>query len=484
MTTQRLHLDGVDATKPIRSGPILVYGFGTAVAMWCAWLLTHIPGVDLSPPIVGGVLLAVLAAGMVFAGWSLARGGAPRLGWIVGAGAGTLAAAINLLVLASYLVEQARPGTKPAEGFEGLTPAAAIYIPGFLLAGAVIGALGGLIGSVVGKSPPPPDGNYAGHGRWLARLSLVSTVAALPLIILGGFVTSTASGMAVPGWPDSYGANMFLFPVSLMSHPRVFLEHSHRLFGAMVGLSVLALMIYTLRVEKRRWVRGWMIVLFVAVCVQGVLGGLRVVQNSTALATVHGILAQLFFAALAAGTTYLTLGYRTLKASPPVTSLPPDEVRHPRKRRIVVVALFHLLIVQLIMGAWYRHTGQNHPLYTHVALAVVIVILGFIGGMMLRWTRDLPDPAARLSRRLGTGLLGCILLQFGLGWLVLGLVFTGTVKEAAPLAHEMDSKPPPPRSQVLAATVHQANGALIIAFAAAGTVLARGASRRKPVEQP
>ena len=63
------------------------------------------------------------------------------------------------------------------------------------------------------------------------------------VLLIGGLVTSTESGMAVPDWPGTFGANMFLYPIGLMAHPRIFLEHSHRLFGAMAGLvSILALL--------------------------------------------------------------------------------------------------------------------------------------------------------------------------------------------------------------------------------------------------
>lgn len=467
------------SATPIRSGPIVVYGFCSVVAMWCVWLLTHVPGVELAPVAVGSALLGTLVVVTFFAGWSVARGGAPQIGWQVGGGAGLLASAVNLLILASYLVEQARPGTKPQEGFSGLSPSALLYIPGFLAAGFAVGAIAGAMGAALGRKPAPQDGRYAGHDHWLSRLSLVTLVSILPLIALGGFVTSTASGMAVPGWPDSYGANMFLFPISLMSHPRIFLEHSHRLFGAMVGLNVVVLMVYTLRVDSRRWVRGWVVAMFIAVCAQGLLGGLRVVQNSPGLAMLHGILAQLFFAMSAGFAMYLTASYRLLKASPAPTGLSKDEARTARRRRIMSTALLHILMVQLVMGAWFRHFGQIHPLYTHMALAVVIVFIGVIGGLMLRSVADLPHPAGVLSRRLGGGLLACLVLQFVLGWGAFAVVMQGPDKRAAPLSHELDATPPPAPIQTIIATAHQANGALLIGMAAASTVLGRAAARRK-----
>ncbi|MCC6426702.1 MAG: COX15/CtaA family protein [Phycisphaerales bacterium] len=466
---------------PLRALPAIVYGFATVVAMWCVWLLTHIPGLNISPAITGGSLLATLLLGTLIAGWSIARGGAAHIGWQVGASAGLLCSLINLLVLGSYIAEQAKPGSKPAEGFTGLSPSALLYIPGFLLAGAVIGAIGGAIGAAIGRSPPPPDGRYAGSRHWLARLSIVTLLAVLPLILLGGMVTSTASGMAVPGWPDSYGANMFLFPISLMSHPRIFLEHSHRLFGAMVGLTVLTLMVCTIRTEARRWVRGWVIAMFIAVCLQGLLGGLRVRENSPILAMTHGILAQLFFAMCAAGAMYLQPAYTAI---PPVSYSTDDhQLNVARKRRIITTALLHTLFIQLAMGAWFRHYGKLHPLYAHIAISLAVVILAVIAGMLLRTADDLPEKPRAISRRFGKEIIGCVMLQFLLGWGTFAYVLKdkASTPPVIPTSDQLQHAPPIPLAQTLLATAHHANGAVLLGLAAASAVLARAASpRRRP----
>src|SRR5262245_29371255 len=49
---------------------------------------------------------------------------------------------------------------------------------------------------------------------WLHRFAVLTAVATLMLIIIGGLVTSHGVGMAVPDWPNTYGYNMFLFPFS------------------------------------------------------------------------------------------------------------------------------------------------------------------------------------------------------------------------------------------------------------------------------
>ena len=49
---------------------------------------------------------------------------------------------------------------------------------------------------------------------WLHRLAVLTAVTTFILICMGGLVTSTDSGMAVPDWPTTFGYNMFLYPLS------------------------------------------------------------------------------------------------------------------------------------------------------------------------------------------------------------------------------------------------------------------------------
>ena len=49
---------------------------------------------------------------------------------------------------------------------------------------------------------------------WLHRLAVLTAVTTFILICMGGLVTSTDSGMAVPDWPTTFGYNMFVYPLS------------------------------------------------------------------------------------------------------------------------------------------------------------------------------------------------------------------------------------------------------------------------------
>ena len=49
---------------------------------------------------------------------------------------------------------------------------------------------------------------------WLCRFAVLTAVVTFLLIGLGGLVTSHGAGMSVPDWPNTYGYNMFAFPIS------------------------------------------------------------------------------------------------------------------------------------------------------------------------------------------------------------------------------------------------------------------------------
>lgn len=129
---------------------------------------------------------------------------------------------------------------------------------------------------------------------WLWRFSLLVAGATLALLCVGGLVTSHGVGMAVPDWPNTYGYNMFLFPISQWVGGILY-EHSHRLVASAVGFLTILLAFWLQKSDPRPWVRklGW--IALAAVIIQGVLGGLRVVWMKDEIGILHATLAQLFF---------------------------------------------------------------------------------------------------------------------------------------------------------------------------------------------
>ncbi len=232
----------------------------------------------------------------------------------------------------------------------------------------------------------------------LSTFALVTAVATLGLLAAGGLVTSHGAGMAVPDWPNTYGYNMFFFPFSQWVGG-IFYEHTHRLLGSLVGLLTSVLALWLHGTKARPWMRGlglvalaaglatlagrpgrwsdalvlgltglalagasfvwprcdpspkWLrrlgLAAFVAVVVQGVLGGLRVVLFKDEIGLFHATLAQLFFTLVCALALFTSRGWRSASGGSP----------RPEARGLswLVAGATGLILAQLVVGACMRH---------------------------------------------------------------------------------------------------------------------------------
>ena len=79
----------------------------------------------------------------------------------------------------------------------------------------------------------------------IRRLAAAAAFLTIVLIVAGGVVTNTDSGLACPDWPTCFGS---VVPKMVGN---VAVEHTHRLIAAAVGLLTVALVILTLRRAKQ-----------------------------------------------------------------------------------------------------------------------------------------------------------------------------------------------------------------------------------------
>jgi cytochrome c oxidase assembly protein subunit 15 len=263
------------------------------------------------------------------------------------------------------------------------------------------------------------------------------------------------AGLAVPDWPNSYGHNMLLYPLTEMVSPDndgVFFEHAHRLTGMFVGLTSLIMVVCAWRWKTSPTVRVLVTIVFFFVCIQGVLGGLRVTGHLTLsqdreslspnlwIGIVHGVVGQLIFAGVAWIASMMSPAWKTIK-----------KVCSAADRKWAT-ALVHSMGIQLILGAVYRHmvSDENlapratHVLYTHITMAIVVLVLAVIVGIRSRARGSAP------LLRLGTLLLilVCVQLLLGGGALIVLILSDGVNI---------------PLYELLMTTAHQANGALLLA---------------------
>jgi cytochrome c oxidase assembly protein subunit 15 len=238
------------------------------------------------------------------------------------------------------------------------------------------------------------------HNSALHRFAILTAVATLLLVGMGGLVTSHRAGLAVPDWPTSYGYNMFALPFQFWSGGALY-EHTHRLWASAVGFMTAALAVWfygrgarplvrwtglvmllaglliLLLTPQRRddalmcgvvglvalgaaalgwpgcdkypaWLRRLGVIAFVAVVVQGVLGGLRVTELMDELGVFHATLAQLFFVLICALVLFTSRWWHE-------PSVDESHATVPRGLRWSVVAVTLVILLQLILGAAMRH---------------------------------------------------------------------------------------------------------------------------------
>src|SRR5437870_3901660 len=216
---------------------------------------------------------------------------------------------------------------------------------------------------------------------WLSRYAKFVSASTILLIVAGGLVTSTGSGLSVPDWPTSYGWSMYTFPLRNMVGGILY-EHGHRLIASSVGFLTIVLAFWLWRAEPRRWVRALGFSALGAVILQGVLGGITVLFFlPTAISTAHAGLAQIFFC--------LTVAI-ALVTSPGWSARPRQEWVDDRMLRRVATATTVIVYTQILIGATMRHSDAG--------LAISDFPLVFGGLIPPQWT---PQIAIHYAHRVG-----------------------------------------------------------------------------------
>jgi len=406
-------------------GSALALGFATAVTMWAIAYVGRLPVVTAPSAVIA---IAMLAA-VVGWGWFAARRTAR---WCAGAAGGAVAGVINLLILGSLV---AGPDGAPRWAMLWWLPASVV----------AMAALAGAAAALAAAAGAP-----AASTDWTAMLTKVAVVASFLLVVAGGLVTSNEAGLAVVDWPNTFGSNMFLYPLSRMTGG-IFYEHAHRLFGTLVGLATLAVAVRLWRTDARSSVRAVAALAVVLVVVQGLLGGLRVTGRLTlstaaedmapsiGLAVLHGVLGQVFLALMVALSAATSRRWRSEPAAEPAVSAAGD--------RTLQAALICALLVQLVLGAIQRHLAQG--LLIHITLAAIVAVVAIVVGARAWGLYNGCWPV----QRLGQLLMSLVGVQ-----VALGIAALAVTQGRAVVGH-------PTTLEVTLATAHQAAGAGLLALA-------------------
>ena len=255
--------------------------------------------------------------------------------------------------------------------------------------------------------------NSAHIDPWPHRVAWVLACGALLVICTGGLVTSYNAGMAVPNRSAPGVGSLFRFypPGDWLTVWDVFLEHSHRLVGAMVAIVAVGLAVLLWLHDGRRWLRRLGAVAVGAVLVEGTLGGLWVLGDEILLAKVHAWIAPLLFAFCGALVTVTSP--RWLDRAGPKPHAAAGWVQG------LAVAGTIGVYLQVVLGAQLQHvppdgSGSNWFqlwVWLHVIVAgLVAAVLVWLIILVVRRLNDRP-----MLVRWGWLLLGLFLLQLVLG---------------------------------------------------------------------
>jgi heme a synthase len=118
-----------------------------------------------------------------------------------------------------------------------------------------------------------------------SKLTLIATLLALCVVVLGAYVRLSDAGLGCPDWPGCYGAltvpqsesalqhAQTAYPDSPVEHHKAWKEMIHRYFAGALGLLVLAIFVMAWRKRKEVKVSPWLSTfLLVLIAFQAALG--------------------------------------------------------------------------------------------------------------------------------------------------------------------------------------------------------------------
>jgi heme a synthase len=281
------------------------------------------------------------------------------------------------------------------------------------------------------------------YNKALHYFAIFTSCATFLLIVAGALVTSNDAGLSVPDWPTSFGHSPIsysYFEVPLVGGVKF--EHGHRMFAEFIGLLTIAIALWTWHADRRSWMKKLGIAALATVTVQGVLGGITVLEFlPPVVSTAHAMMGQTFFC-IAVCIAMFT-GRRWVGEQPRT-----DPERHRPTLLTLALLSIGVLYLQLFLGGMFRHKGMGWE--PHVINAVAVTFI-------LTWTsvralRSFPNVQA--IWRPALLLISLLMVQVALG-------FYAFIEKVMLGGNAVQPRP----AEVLATVAHSSTGALLLATA-------------------
>ena len=279
------------------------------------------------------------------------------------------------------------------------------------------------------------------YNPWHHRVAVFIAFLTFVVIVAGALVTSEDAGLSVPDWPTSYGHILRLPPWV----GGIVYEHSHRMMASVTGILTIVIAFWTLFADRRRWMKYLGFAALATIVIQGVLGGITVLNFlPPAVSTAHSAVGQTFFciAVLIAVFT----GRKWVEEAPSPTA----DNGHPK---VLVLCLYAIAILylQLVLGGMFRHRGMSW--WPHVVNAIAVALI-------LTWTSVralISFPRVEAIRRPAALLLFTLMVQLLLG-------FAAFLTRVAWVGTQANNP------MVISTVAHTSVGALLLAIASVLTI--------------
>ena len=145
---------------------------------------------------------------------------------------------------------------------------------------------------------------------WFQRLLLITIVATFVLVVVGGTVRATGSGLGCPDWPTCHGK---FIPET---DKATLIEFSHRTAAFIVGILFLGVTFFTFKTERKNKLVFWLaFTAGVLLLVQIILGGITVKKElPSSIVATHLGTAMSFIGVLIVAATISLMRSRGLRA--------------------------------------------------------------------------------------------------------------------------------------------------------------------------
>ena len=276
------------------------------------------------------------------------------------------------------------------------------------------------------------------EGNRFRKLGLVTVGIIYLLILVGGLVRATGSGMGCPDWPKCFG--MWVPPTTVEQLPanyqeifgaklkgevefkvtKTWIEYLNRLLGALSGLFVFASLIASISyLKKDKWVFIWSFLAFIGIGFQGWLGS-KVVSSELkpVMVTIHMVVAIIIVFMLIYAVARSYYGRISL-----------GEITNSKQIQYLLIFGVFTTMMQIVLGtqvrqaidiaakalgevkrgSWIEETGLIFII--HRTFSWIVLILN---GVLLLLINRNTDEGSNL-RKLGKVIFGLVLSEIALG---------------------------------------------------------------------